>query len=327
MDSITKRHISSSTLDRLVKHVFGSNVYITQTEYNNAGWFNTIYILSLSSGDDIVLKIFPSPEVRVMRYERNIMQVEVECMRMIYKDNIVPVPEILYYDNSGELLGSEFYIMRKLEGCPFGSIRNEFPKEKQSELDILMGQCCRKLNNIHNDRFGYYSNNSEKHRNWRDAFSMFIIDALEDGQDYNVKLALDYEDIYNLMMGSDPDIYNEVTTPSLVHWDLHDGNVFVNDHGKITGILDFERAIWADPLMELNFGVQIYKDDFNIGYGFDRQLTPNQKFRRAAYDLYLDLIMVVECYYREYNNEGHEKWCRWMFEREMNTLKDTAMAL
>jgi len=40
--------------------------------------------------------------------------------------------------------------------------------------------------------------------------------------------------------------------PQLVHWDAWDANFFVKD-GKITGILDFERALWADPLMEAQF--------------------------------------------------------------------------
>ena len=48
------------------------------------------------------------------------------------------------------------------------------------------------------------------------------------------------------------DVLDEVSEPALVHWDLWAGNVFVKD-GKITGITDFERALWGDPLMEHYF--------------------------------------------------------------------------
>ena len=48
---------------------------------------------------------------------------------------------------------------------------------------------------------------------------------------------------------------DEVQSPRLVHWDLWDGNVFVDPAtAQITGISDFERSLWGDPLMEVNFG-------------------------------------------------------------------------
>ncbi|MNL88238.1 hypothetical protein D3C87_2178240 [compost metagenome] len=35
---------------------------------------------------------------------------------------------------------------------------------------------------------------------------------------------------------------------------------------------------------------------------------PSQIARRKLYDLYLDLILYVECTYRKYENEDHVKW-------------------
>lgn len=62
------------------------------------------------------------------------------------------------------------------------------------------------------------------------------------------------------------EFFEEVTVPCLVHWDLWEGNVFVSG-GKITGIIDWERALWADPLLELGFRTYDDPADFLEGYG------------------------------------------------------------
>jgi aminoglycoside phosphotransferase (APT) family kinase protein len=305
-----------------VKAAFGNDIEVVSTAYNNAGWFNTIYLLSLTNGDEVVLKVFPTPDVRLMRYERDIMSVEVDVMRRLRRDNVVPVPEILFRDRAGELLGSELYIMRKLEGRPFSEARSSFSEEQQRAIDFEVGLCCRRMNAIKNDSFGYYADGGSKRQTWSEAFRRILSDVLDDGRDCNVRLPMSYDAIYDLAMSSSG-IYDEVTTASLVHWDLHDGNVFVDESGRITGIIDFERALWADPLMELNFGVMTAREAFDRGYGIDAsERTPAERFRRAVYDVYVDLVMVVECSYREYGNDDHEQWVRSILERELRTLTD-----
>ncbi|MNP78234.1 hypothetical protein D3C76_1757970 [compost metagenome] len=56
---------------------------------------------------------------------------------------------------------------------------------------------------------------------------------------------------------------------------------------------------------------------FFAGYGatFD---SPNEQLRIKLYDLYLDLILVIECYSRQYKDENH---IRWAFENLQETLK------
>jgi hypothetical protein len=38
--------------------------------------------------------------------------------------------------------------------------------------------------------------------------------------------------------------------------------------------------------------------------------------------LYLDLILVIECKYRQFDNEGHVKWAYGMVERDVRRLKE-----
>ena len=87
----------------------------------------------------------------------------------------------------------------------------------------------------------------------------------------------------------------------MVHWDLWDTNVFVDPATlEVVGIIDFERVLWADPLMEAQFTNKRAHDRSLDAYGkrlFDEPLAVE---RRRLYDLYLYLVMFVECSYRNY---------------------------
>jgi aminoglycoside phosphotransferase (APT) family kinase protein len=82
--------------------------------------------------------------------------------------------------------------------------------------------------------------------------------------------------------------------------------VFIKD-GTVTGIIDFERSLWGDPLMEFYFSHFHQSAPFLAGYGA-AAFTPAQLGRRALYDLYLDLILCVECPFRQYEDHNHLQW-------------------
>jgi aminoglycoside phosphotransferase (APT) family kinase protein len=104
------------------------------------------------------------------------------------------------------------------------------------------------------------------------------------------------------LLDRDRDIFEQVKEPSFVHWDIWAGNVFVHED-KITGIIDFERCLWADELMEVGFRTCWYNKAFIEGYGY-KELQPDQLLRAEWYDVYLFLISCLECDYRLYDNRG-----------------------
>ena len=120
--------------------------------------------------------------------------------------------------------------------------------------------------------------------------------VLTDGESIKISIGIDYGEVRTLIDKASFAL-NQVKQPIFVHWDLWDGNVFVKD-GKVSGIIDFERAIWGDPLMEYFFRAHCYNENFNTGYGAD--LREEAPIRALLYDLYLYLIMVIETKYRNY---------------------------
>ena len=47
----------------------------------------------------------------------------------------------------------------------------------------------------------------------------------------------------------DKTVFDEVKEPSLVHWDMWEGNVFVKEK-HVLGIIDWERAMWGEAFMD-----------------------------------------------------------------------------
>jgi aminoglycoside phosphotransferase (APT) family kinase protein len=76
--------------------------------------------------------------------------------------------------------------------------------------------------------------------------------------------------------------------------------VFVDDDVNVVGVIDFERVLWADPLMEAQFVGRRAHDEVVEAYGTRLFDQPGAAERRRLYDLYLGLVMTVECAYRHY---------------------------
>jgi fructosamine-3-kinase len=133
---------------------------------------------------------------------------------------------------------------------------------------------------------------------WRDCFGGMISDLLDDARDMNINLP--YDEI-KCIVAAFIHACGDVKTPKLVHWDLWAGNVLIHNK-KISGVIDFERSLYADILMEHFFRKFAVNNDFNSGYGIDfSALDKNAEIRLALYDLYLALIWIIEFYYRKYD--------------------------
>ncbi|CAM3178704.1 phosphotransferase [Paenibacillus lupini] len=137
----------------------------------------------------------------------------------------------------------------------------------------------------------------------------------------NMAYSIMLEDGRKTVLARVSGLLTDVKEASLVHWDLWDGNIFVKD-GAISGLIDFERAFWGDPLCEYYFGrlTQEWSNAFYAGYGING-LTEAEQRRRVLYDFYMDLIFVIECTYRKYENQDHIKWTHENFKEGFKRLQ------
>lgn len=305
MESGIKKKLTEGELSAIAKTAFGLSTTVIQELTD--GWANAAYSIMLEDGRSFIIKAAPTSATKMMTYEHNMMQAEVSAMRLVKEAGSIPVPLIYTYDTSKSIVECEYFIMEKLLGQPYNKVKDSLSTEQQNEIEYALGKYSRRINEIRGESFGYFAAPGELGHTWKTTFHRMLLDVVGDAESENLALPASYETVRH-EISLRLDALDEVTEPLLVHWDLWDGNIFVND-GAINGLIDFERAIWGDPLLEVYFSHFNNSKSYLEGYGMT-ELTPSQRERRVLYDLYLDLILYIECSYRLYTDENHIHWTR-----------------
>ncbi|GMK39226.1 aminoglycoside phosphotransferase [Paenibacillus sp. CCS19] len=318
MESQTKNKQSSEKLHNMIERAFPGVQPVSIQELTE-GFFNVAYMVKLSDGRETVLKIAPPQNSVIMTHEHNIMNSEVRSMQLVAEQTNVPVAKIVYYDNSRELCDAEYFFMEKLNGSSFHSLKGELSDEVRLGVDVQVGELNRRINSIVGKRFGYFGQPDKQGDVWFDVFKSIAQDAINDAAALDIDLTIDVQQLLALLERDKPH-FAEVTTPRLVHWDLWAGNVFIED-GKVTGVIDFERCLWADELLEVGFRGFANNHGFVEGYGIT-EWNESQRVRVQWYDMYLFLISALEFDYRHYEDRGSYNWATQMLREGMQALSN-----
>jgi fructosamine-3-kinase len=84
------------------------------------------------------------------------------------------------------------------------------------------------------------------------------------------------------------DLFQRPVVPRLLHMDVWSQNILVDHAGRVTGLVDLDRALWGDP--EIEFAVLDYcgisEPAFWRGYGRQRDTSFSAQIRARFYLLY-----------------------------------------
>lgn len=315
--SKTKNKQPDTVILQMVQRAFGEKVTSDQilVKELTQGLYNVAYEVTLLN-QSVILKIAPQKSAKVMSYEFNIMNAEVEALKLVKQYTSVPVPSVLFYDDSHFICDADYFFMDKIQGESFYTLCNEelLSSKEKAAIYKEIGRLNREVNEIKGSKFGYFGMKERQGIVWKSVFLDMIETVLQDGESIGATLGMEYNEI-RLIIQQAAWSLESIKEPSFVHWDMWEGNVFV-ENGKISGIIDFERALWGDPLLEYCF--RGYNADFIDGYGID--LRAEAPVRALLYDLYLYLIMIIETKYRKYDND-------WQINYATKQLADTVKAL
>lgn len=316
METSTKNKQALETIQAMASKAFGQ-VTIAAVEELKEGYFNVAYLLALCDGREVILKIAPPKDAVTMSYEKNIMFSEVDSMLKVYDSLKVPVAQILFYDNSHSLCDSDYFFMSKLSGKSLNVVNSSLTEDAKAGIQYLLGRYNREINTITNEKFGYYGLADKQGDIWYPVFKQMLLDLIEDAKVFHIDFKIDLDELFTFLE-RDKSVFEEVDTPRLIHWDLWAGNVFV-ENNSITGLIDFERCLWGDILMECGFRTHQQDENFLKGYGIT-DFTNNQKIRILWYDIYLFLNMSMECDYRNYETKDMYYWATGMLKKCVEEL-------
>jgi aminoglycoside phosphotransferase (APT) family kinase protein len=307
MQSLTKRRMSPDELSALLRASTGMGCRV-ERELTD-GWFNSAYRIVLDDGRPAVVKLAPPADAAVLRYELGIMETEAMVYRRLASlpDGSVPAPALLH-------AGADFLVVSVLEGTGWDKAAAGLSPAGEAGLRRELGAITARLHTLapRDGRFGYPAAASALSADdWRTAFTAMVDALLDEADRRRSPLGVPPAGLRALVAEGGYAL-DEVTEPRLVHFDLWPGNIFVDvaadgSSGRITGLIDHERAFWGDPaaeLVSLAFGGDTGPDsDLVAGYteaGGRLDFTPAFRHRLALYRLYLALVLVVECGPRGY---------------------------
>ncbi|WP_124067260.1 phosphotransferase [Clostridium sp. E02] len=316
MKSRTKNNQTQETLNQMILNAFPQRISTSITELTE-GYFNVAYRIAFEDGESVILKIAPPAGIPVMSYEKDMMKGEVMAMRIAAKSAHVPVAKILYYNEQFPVLNSPYFFMEFLEGQSFHLLKDQLSDEIKKKIKVNSGKLNRTINEITGEAFGYISQPDTWGPNWYSVFSQMINLALSDARQLSIDLKISTEKLLHQLKLSQY-AFLEVTTPKLVHWDLWDGNLLIKDD-RISGLIDWERALWGDPLMEAGFRSYGNSEDFKEGYQV-KNISKTEQVRILWYDLYTLLLMAQECDYRRYDTRDMYDWATNQLKETLNTL-------
>lgn len=314
VDSITKTAVSRSEAELVVAAAFGRTASLESMAECDEGWFNAVHLVALADGTECVLKVAPPPQVRVLRYEHDLITTEVDTLRLLRERTDLPVPAVLAWDDSCHLLPSPWFVMERCPGVLLSTLRPTLSTGDQQRIDAQLAGHLATMNAIVAPSFGRPDPTAPHDPTWGTAFARLVEDLLADATDASVDLPLPPDGFAEIVAHSQPQL-DQVTSPRVVHWDLWDTNVFVDpDSHEVVGLIDFERVLWADPLMEAQFVGKRTNHPIVDAYGEPLFDHPGAAERRRLYDLYLSLVMTIECACRNYPTDDIESLARPMLD-------------
>lgn len=311
-EAITKNRQSENVIRNLCKKAFGDQNEAVSIKELTDGYCNTAYDIRLSDGKEVIMKVAPFPSVKLMSCEVDLMKTEVSAMLHAEEMGMYGVPKILFFDDSCEICTSTCFLMEKLDGNTFSREREHMSEEDAAILHAETGKYLQKLHQIKGEKFGHFCRSELQGSEWFDTFEMLIRRVIGDGIAAGIDIGVCYDEILE-RLHADRCHFEEVKEPCFLHWDSWEGNIFVKD-SKIIGFIDWERAMWGDPLMEDRFRTHSVNPDFLRGYGIT-ELTESQRIRCRWYDVYLYLIMMFEGFYRQYPDDSLYQWVHGIFEK------------
>jgi aminoglycoside phosphotransferase (APT) family kinase protein len=282
------------------------------------GKHNTSYYVG-GAGADLVLRISPPDDAGFLFYERKMMAQEPQLHALLRAETAVPVAEILAYDDARQsggrsLLDRDYLLMERLPGRPLTEARLT-ARQREGVLEQVGGYLAQ-MHALVADRYGYLG----AHRpmvpqpTWVEAFAVMWNKLLDDVVACGGYTPDEADRLRRLL-----DIYRphfERPVPaSLLHMDVWGQNILVDGGGRVTGLVDLDRALWGDP--EIEYAVLDYcgisEPAFWRGYGRGRDTSFPAQIRARFYLLYEVQKYIVIRIWRRNDLDGALQYKRQSF--------------
>jgi len=292
------------------------------------GHFNHSFVIRDDRRPSFVVRIAPPDDAGFLFYERLMMRQEPPISERLLAETSVPVPRVLSSDFSREVTDRDYLVMEMLPGHALSEMGGRLTAAQTDNVLKRVGECLREVHALEGTAYGYVGPHKpmEPYRRWADAFEKMwalIIDDIIDCEAYPES----WRSPVGGLASRHRDLFDYDGPPVLLHMDVWSQNILVDETGRLTGLIDWDRALYGDP--EIEFSVLGYcgisRPVFWQGYGPPPQKTREFLLRQTFYLLYEHQKYIVINRLRRKNHRraaGYASDCRRMLKSLAETLND-----
>jgi aminoglycoside phosphotransferase (APT) family kinase protein len=244
----------------------------------------------------LVLRVAPPDDrSRMLFYEHRMMRQEPGLHALIRRRTDVPVPAVLAHDFSHAEIDRDYLLMERQPGTPIFHLGG-LTQDTLDDILHQVGRCLRQVHEIGGDQYGYVGEHRpmEPKPDWPSAFHVMWHKLLDDIERCG-GFGHDEANRMRRLLDRYIEVFDRPVPASLLHMDVWAENILADESGRLTGLIDWDRACWGDP--EIEFAVLDYcgisEPPFWEGYGAVRDRSPEAEVRRLFYLLYEVQIYIV----------------------------------
>lgn len=252
------------------------------------GKFNTTWFVE-GGPRPLVLRVAPPDDPgRYLFYEFCMMRQEPALHALLRQRTSAPVAEVVALDTSRRHIDRDFLLLERLPGLPV----SDHPRLTHCRFEELLravGDCLRQVHAIQGDAYGYVGDHRpmDPQPDWLSAFTimwnLLIADVERCGGYMPAEAAY-----LGRLLDRHHRVFDRPVPACLLHMDVWAQNLLADEQGQLSGLLDWDRALWGDP--EIEFAVLDYcgisEPPFWEGYGAPRDRSAEAEVRRQFYLLY-----------------------------------------
>ncbi|GAB3657909.1 phosphotransferase family protein [Glycomyces tarimensis] len=320
MQIAIRPRLCRADVEALVRERLSGDVAVVGHEEFTDGFFNAAHAVALADGRHLVVKVAPDVDLKLMRYEVDLMAHEIEFFERAAPAG-VPLPKLWHADATAGLM-----IMDRLQGVNLQHGKADIPEGELPALRRQIGELSARIGAVEGELFGYPRKDGRtRSSSWAESFTAIIDDVLADAAEFGTELPRPAAQIASLIAAHRP-LLDTVRHPRLVHYDLWDGNIFVRRGGsgwEVEAFIDGERAFYGDPVAELaslTAFIPRSEADSVVDAFLGRAPVEDEIRRLRLYRLYIWLMLIVECEVRGYGPEQTANQQRWASEQLVKDL-------
>ena len=298
--AFSKNILSEQTIRTISAKAFPDKNIASINELNQ-GCCNTLYVLEYEDGFKSILKVAPADKTCHTKNEANLMKTEAKALNFILGKISVKTPEVYFYDDSLTDCASSYIFMEYIPGETYEAIEKSLSKEEKERIDYKTGKMVKELTDITSDKFGFLGDDEHQFDTLCEFFEYLLNNVISDAEEKQIDYTISKNELLELFE-KDRRCFEYMEQPCLVHFDMNQENILVVDK-EVVGLVDWDKTIFGEPMMEERFRLQKYTLAFFEGFR-QSQFNYRETRRLLWYDALFYLSKMCECRFRGCEDES-----------------------